>query len=101
MPIYEGDNNHVTDVINPSRIFLVNTKKYNNSVSGLIASVIDALKQPRIYKKLLYQIANVDAVSTQAMRSYFSWHPAVWPQYGDSLRRHILMELARRCEIAN
>lgn len=38
------------------------------------------------------------AVTEQQLRDYFSWHPAVWTKFGDSLRWKIVWEILRLCE---
>merc|ERR1719203_458766 len=36
-------------------------------------------------------------VLEKALRRQYSWHPAVWPKYGDELRTRILNQILRLC----
>lgn len=92
VPIY-GGSQHITDVINPQRLMLVNVTNIRDTIHRIVTLMVE----PSMYDLLLHNLSQVDAVSGDQMRRFFSWHPAVWSKYGDDLRRRIVSALLRAC----
>merc|ERR1711924_80282 len=55
--------------------------------------VVELLRNHDDYER----IRREPAVSEESLRKFFSWHPAVWPSHGDSLRQTIVDEVLQHC----
>lgn len=94
VPIYGGAS-QVSQIFDPSSFVNVDL---NHPVLAYFSlkAVTDVVDDPGRYEKMLHRTRPV--VADEAMRRFFSWHPAVWKRYGDGLRRQILEEALRLCE---
>ncbi|CAK0794330.1 unnamed protein product, partial [Prorocentrum cordatum] len=89
IPVYAGCK-HAADVIDPASYLLLKPGENDQQVAG---QIVKALLDPLEYNKLMVE----KALSEDQLKRFFSWHPAVWPKFGDSLRRRIVAELQRLC----
>ena len=71
--------------------------RFDERARAVAARVVDLLRPGAERSASYARLRAAPAVSDAALRRFFSWHPAVWPTHGDSLRRLIVGELARHC----
>mmetsp|Transcript_16765 Transcript_16765/g.37822 ORF Transcript_16765/g.37822 Transcript_16765/m.37822 type:complete len:796 (-) Transcript_16765:62-2449(-) len=91
VPVYHGAA-QADAVVSPKRFLWVKSAHWNETIQ----TIVSALNDPAKYAALMDQMIG-PAVSERSMKRFFSWHPAVWPEYGDQLRRDILGLLAKKC----
>ncbi|CAK0802244.1 unnamed protein product [Prorocentrum cordatum] len=89
IPVYAGCD-QAPDVIDPRSYLLLKPGQNDQEVAE---RVVHALMDPAEYDRMMME----SAISEAQLRRFFSWHPAVWPAYGDGLRRRIVAELQRLC----
>ncbi|CAE8723555.1 unnamed protein product [Polarella glacialis] len=91
VPIYAGSLD-ILQMINPDRFILLKGDETDEEQLRLVMALV---QDPIRYAAMRSKPA---IVSDEAMRQFFSWHPSVWPRYGDSLRQRIVGSLARQCK---
>jgi hypothetical protein len=87
IPIYGGAS-QITEMLQPGSF--VNANRGHRSA---VKEVLGLLSSPG----KLHHMQQTPALSDEAMRRFFSWHPSVWPTHGDSLRLRILQEILNKC----
>jgi hypothetical protein len=88
---------HVSVGSHPPQVSLVfNNASFinaNNGIEEAVDRVIQMVKDPLKWK----EATATPPVSDEGMKRFFSWHPAVWPKYGDGLRQRIINEILSMC----
>lgn len=94
IPIYAGAR-QVSQIIDPRAFFHVIPTR-NNSAT-IISQVSHLLRNSTAYEEYIAKRPS-QVISESSMKRFFSWHPAVWDQFGDDLMRDILSSLTELCE---
>mmetsp|Transcript_30515 Transcript_30515/g.72161 ORF Transcript_30515/g.72161 Transcript_30515/m.72161 type:complete len:435 (+) Transcript_30515:122-1426(+) len=96
VPIYFGAQPELLDqVFVPDTYILTSMRKEERHKKSLELFTA-AAEDPRLYERLLHR--SEPLVTEASMRRFFSWHPDVWPHFGDELRRRILMAALKKCK---
>jgi len=98
VPIYSGSS-LIHEIVKPSALVYAN----ESNIHKMIASEIEFDNVKRIFDhpEEFEQGAQLNSVLQDgAMEKFFSWHPAVWPHYGDELIQRIIYELREHCWIS-
>jgi len=90
VPIYGGATFQQISEIYNSEAFLYVTGENMQEVAGQVIKILGDDSELRRKQR-------VDAVTEDGMRRFFSWHPAVWNEFGDQLRQDIWSHLRRLC----
>lgn len=90
VPIYAGSK-RVSEVFDPATFV-----EYDPADGGAsaIARVGELLRRPEEYEAMISK----PAVTPESLKAYFSWHPSVWPEYGDGLRQRIVNDVLSLCD---
>ena len=95
VPIYSGSD-LIHEIFKPSAFVYINASKGRTMEAGEknLAEIMRIFDHPDEFE----QAAQLEGVLQDgAMEKFFSWHPAVWPHYGDELIQRILNELRQHC----
>jgi len=57
--------------------------------------MLTLLEEPEELRRLQTE----PVISEAAMRRFFSWHPSVWPYFGDAMRADIWKAIAKHCHL--
>ena len=90
IPIYAGATDAQIKAVFATESFL---HVHQGHDAQAARRVIELLRD----KKSRDEMRRRRAVSPESMRRFFSWHPAVWPLYGDGMRRTILSAVSKHC----
>jgi len=89
VPIYYGPEK-ITEVVNgASFLYLHPGENDDEVVDQIVAGLSDPAK--------FVEMRQAPPVSADSLRRFFSWHPAVWPEHGDSMRKRIVSAIYRHC----
>lgn len=75
--------------------FIWATMRDQDMLQKSFKEFVDAARNKTPYRQMLH--ADRPVVTKVAMKRFFSWHPDVWPEFGDSLRQKILRKALRLC----
>jgi len=89
VPIYVGPRSAAEVFSNNSFIHLTSWSQVSKGVQRLN----ELLQDPEAYQAMVSK----PAVTKESLRQFFSWHPAVWKDVGDSLRQDIVNRTLRLC----
>ena len=90
VPIYAGATDAQIAAVLDARSFVHMRRGEDDATAR---DVVDLLRNTSRYDA----IRRHPAVSADSMRKFFSWHPEVWPVFGDHMRRYILAAVTGHC----
>mmetsp|Transcript_101263 Transcript_101263/g.269247 ORF Transcript_101263/g.269247 Transcript_101263/m.269247 type:complete len:440 (-) Transcript_101263:52-1371(-) len=95
VPIHMGAALDQLETVFKPGSFIYASIRDKQTLQNALNLFVAAAKDEKLYESLLHRWEPV--VTEASMRRFFSWHPAVWPHFGDELRQRILRAALRLC----
>jgi len=94
-PIYGGSASYdqMKEMLNMSSFLHMPAANGTDNQEEVLNKVVTALQGPPANTS-----HSQGHLAPGAMARFFSWHPAVWPSFGDSLRKKIIKALLGHCD---